>query len=225
MTQQGHLLTTPRRWVYLWCTWLTPLLAGDASCEWAIWFKGHYQFLKLERDGFDLAAWKVRHAEMVEARAELLRADGWTVYVEDQNKFNLKGRSAIVGGKPDIFATRGTIDALVVDCKGGKRRASDLQQVLIYMLGLPLAFPGALTGRALAGEVQYRDGSVEIPPDAFTPALRARIVETIRRMGLAESPRRVPSARECAYCDIGPSDCPDRIESPEAMAAVPAELW
>lgn len=28
---------------YVWVTWLTKILAGEQSCEWASWFKAHYQ--------------------------------------------------------------------------------------------------------------------------------------------------------------------------------------
>ena len=33
----------PRDHPYIWATWLPRLLVGDNSCEWAIWFKAHYQ--------------------------------------------------------------------------------------------------------------------------------------------------------------------------------------
>jgi CRISPR/Cas system-associated exonuclease Cas4 (RecB family) len=200
-----------RRSPYAWVTWLTPILAGDAQCWFAPWFKSHFQFEKLERGGVDLATWKVEHAAMVEARAARFRADGWTVYVEDQNKFTLRGTAVTLGGKPDLVAVRG-LEARVVDCKGGKRRDSDLQQVLIYLFALPRYHAALTPAHVLTGEVEYRDGSLTIPPESFTPALRERIVETIRRMGADEPPRRVPSARECAFCDIGPTDCPVRID-------------
>ena len=28
---------------YVWVTWLTKLLVGDASCEWAAWFKAQHE--------------------------------------------------------------------------------------------------------------------------------------------------------------------------------------
>ena len=50
-----------------------------------------------------------------------LKAEGYAVFVEDQNKFTLKGRAATLGGVPDLVAVRGA-EALVVDCKSGKQR-------------------------------------------------------------------------------------------------------
>lgn len=210
--------TTSRRGVYFWTTWLTPALCGDAQCLWAPWFQGHYTFDKLERGGLDLETWKVEHAAMVDAAAAAYRRDGWTVTLEDQNKFSLRGAAATVAGKPDLVAVRGD-EARVVDCKSGKRRGSDIQQVLLYMFALPLSMP-AVQGKRLAGELQYRDGPLTIRPDEFTPELRARIVDTIKRLAACEPPPRVPSTRECAWCDIGPADCPDRLETPQAEVAV-----
>ena len=66
---------------------------------------------------------------MVRARAAALKADGYTAFVEDQNKFTLKGRAATLGGMPDLVAVRGA-GTLVVDCKSGKQRGSDSFQVL-----------------------------------------------------------------------------------------------
>ena len=28
---------------YIWITWLTKLLTGEHSCEWASWFKAHHE--------------------------------------------------------------------------------------------------------------------------------------------------------------------------------------
>lgn len=203
-------MATKRFDVYIWVTWLTSLLAGDASCWHQPWLKSHFKITKLDRGGFDLAGWKVQHTEMVEKRtAELLEA-GWAVTLEDQNFFTLAGRVAKLAGKPDIVAIRGD-EALIVDCKSGQRRASDIQQVLVYMFALPLASERFQTLR-LAGEVQYPDGSIPIRPEQFTDELKARIIAAITKIGSSTVPPTTPSARECAFCDISKVDCPARIE-------------
>ena len=133
-------MATPRREPYIWPTWLTKILAGEQSCEWATWFKAHFQgYEKAPRDG-DLTAWTARHTELLQKRAAELRKNGYEVLVEDQNKFTLKGKSCTIGGKPDIVAIKDD-DYLVVDAKGGKARDSDHFQVLIYMMILPLTHP------------------------------------------------------------------------------------
>ncbi len=204
-------MPTRRPSIYLWPTWITSLLAGEAQCWYAPWMKAHFKLNLLDRGGFDLAAWKVQHAEMVDQRAGELRAEGYTVTLEDQNAFHLQGRAAKLGGKPDIIGVRGE-RGLIVDCKGGKRRDSDVQQVLIYLFAAPLAHPH-LQKVALDGEVRYRDGAVAIRAEQFTPELRQRIVEAITKVGSAMVPPAAPSARECRFCDIAKTDCPARIET------------
>lgn len=217
-------MTRPRGMPYFWVTWLTSLLAGESSCEYAPWFRGHYQdYLKVDRGAdFDLSTWKAEHAELVETRACELRGDGWAVSVEDQNKFTLKGSAALVGGKPDIVASRDH-EMLVVDSKGGKRRGEHIQQVEMYMFALPFYHPSfkQTPPPTLAGEVHYRQGGpVRIAPEAFTDAMRSRIAATIKRLASWTAPAPTASPRECALCDISKADCPYRIESAEAVAEV-----
>lgn len=211
-------MATKRFDVYIWVTWLTALLAGDASCWYSAWIRAHFKIDSVRRGDFDLASWKVTHTEMVEARSAALTADGWTVTLEDQNFFTLRGRTAKLAGKPDIVAIKGD-DALCVDCKSGQRRASDIQQVLLYMFALPLA-SDRFKDKRLSGEVQYRDGSIPIQPEQFTDELRARIIQTITKVGASTVPTTTPSARECAFCDVGKADCPSRIETTPAEAVV-----
>lgn len=215
-----RLMATPRREVYLWVTWLTKILAGDQSCEWSTWFKAHFQdFEKRPRDN-DIVAWTARHGEMVRKRAEELRRDGYEVFVEDQNKFTLKGRAATLQGKPDIVAVKED-DFLVVDCKSGKQRDSDRFQVLIYMMILPLTHP-ACQGKIVRGELEYPDGPVLI--DALPNKVRELIKTTIERVGGPTPLPIVPSTSECRLCDLTKADCQQRIEAPE-RAAVTTNLW
>jgi PD-(D/E)XK nuclease superfamily len=223
------MATTARKDPWIHATWITGLLAGDDHCGWKAWFKAHFKFDRVERD-FDIEAWRATHTDMVVARARELEADGWTVYLEDQNDFKLRGQTGItLSGKCDIIAVRGD-DVLVVDCKSGRQRASDFQQVLVYMLAIPLraqkepappSFAAALHKR-LAGELVYRERRVAIQPEEFTPALRGRILEMIGRVGSNTPLDRVPSEHECRFCDISAADCPQRIDAPQTVATTEA---
>ena len=44
---------------------------------------------------------------------------GYTVYVENQNSFRLRGRQATLGGKPDLIAVKNA-DAVIIDAKTGR---------------------------------------------------------------------------------------------------------
>ena len=206
-----------RREPYLWPTWITKILAGEQSCEWAAWFKAHFQdYQKAPRDG-DLVGWTARHTELLQKRAAELRKDGYEVFVEDQNKFTLKGKSCTIGGKPDIVAIKDEIDAngrvvediVVVDAKGGKARDSDHFQVLIYMMILPLTHPRCL-GKAVRGEIQYMSERIDI--DTLPNRQREMIIATIERIASSTPAVLAPSFRECRFCDLTKADCKRRVE-------------
>lgn len=209
----------PAPWCYV--TWITGVLSGEKSCWFAPWLRSNFQIDKLER-GFDFAAWAVEHTEMVTARARELQTEGWTVFLEAQNDFKLKGELATLSGKCDLVAVRGD-EARVEDCKSRQQRNSDHQQVLIYMLALPLLAKAkrpspmalAVAGKRISGAVVYRDQRVEIRPEELTPAVKQRISDTVKRMGDPTRPPTVPSAAECRFCDVGPQDCQDRIDEPD----------
>lgn len=204
-------MSEKRKTPYIWVTWITGILAGDDHCAWAAWFKAHNKYDKVERKDGQLTKWKSDHGQMVKQRAEELRKDGYTVYLEDQNKFNLEGKTGItLGGTPDIVAIKGD-DALVVDCKSGKRRDKDYFQVCIYMLVLPLTHD-ACKGRKLRGEIRYSDAPLKVHQDEAED-VRTRIFDQIKRTGGDAEQKRVPSRGGCKFCDISKADCPKRIEN------------
>src|SRR4051794_32131041 len=142
-------MPTPRTTPYLWVTWISGLLSGDKSCEWAAWFKAHNissSYAKQPSD-FDTAAWKINHTALLAPVRDEFRADGYEVTVEDQNSFQLDGKAGTLAGKPDIVAMKGNA-AVIVDTKTGQPRASDIAQVMVYMWALRLARPEQFRGKA-----------------------------------------------------------------------------
>ena len=216
-------MTVPRDGSYIWVTWITGLMAADKHCEWSAWFRAHFQgFAKVPSD-FDLAAWKAAHGEMVRARADELRGESYSVFVEDQNKFSLEGQAATLGGVPDLVAVRDG-RGLVVDCKSGKQRDSDAFQVLTYMLVLPQTHE-ACRGVSLAGEVQYRASRLPIAPAKLTDELKGLIRGTIERVGGEAPLAKVPSLSECRFCDLTTADCPERVEEARRVEVVETDLF
>jgi len=211
-------MPTPRDEPYVWVTWISRLLAGDAHCAWAAWFRAHHTYVRLPGD-FDAAKWAGDHAAMVREQVEALRQESYTVAIEAQNAFSLQGQLGVtLGGRPDIVAWRDS-EALIVECKTGQQRHTDMIQVMIYMLVLPHAQP-FWRGRTLTGRVQYQNGSVPVPAEALDSGFRTRFREMMAQVGGNTILGRVPSFHECRFCDIGNTDCPDRIDSlPEDTAA------
>lgn len=202
---------------YLWVTWLTSLLAGENSCYVQPWLKAHYAFAEREDSrNFNLEAWKAEHAAFVELEVLRLKGEGWTVTVEDQNKFTYEGKAALIGGKPDIIAYRGEL-VKIVDVKGGKRRATDYQQVLIYLFALPRI--AKRDPALLLGEVAYRGAepaTVTVQPQEVDPVWIGRLSDVVRKVA-GVRPDAVPSARECGFCKVPDALCPARVEAPPEL--------
>lgn len=214
---------------YIWPTWITAFMAGEANCRFRPWFQAHYKYDQREDKSFDLEAWKADHTAAVRRRQEELVREGWKVRVEDQNKFTLKGRTALVGGKPDIVAEREVdiaVDNLskarrekrkttlvrVVDCKTGKPKGADWWQVLLYMLAYRL-LDESEQPLIFEGEVHYGDHSILVKPEELTQARENDIYSVIKWVAGDLRQKTTPSYAECNRCNI--KDCRDRIEAEE----------
>jgi hypothetical protein len=215
---------------FVWVTWITGLLAGDRQCRYAAWYKAHFRYEKVEGSG-NLDKWKGEHAELVQQRSDHLRRQGWEVRVESQNKFMIRGRTATLSGCPDIVAFKdpagsagerravnltGSIlsagDALVDDCKTGKRRTSDWWQVATYLCFLPDA-DARCRQRTLTGTVVYKDGTLAVP--AADDTVRRTVAAQVRAAGDEAQPPATPNELECSMCDI--AACPFRAAMPAVL--------
>lgn len=197
--------TTP----YIWASWLPKLLAGESSCEWAIWFKAHYK--NYAQRPKDLSDWSTKHNTLLGITREKLEAEGNAVTVEGENTFRLRGKSgAVVQGKPDLisFGRR----PVITDIKTGKRRDSHRQQVLLYMHGLPRAEDSPYPDVQFDGRLVYPDGAVEIPHADLTDDFRLGLRELLRRLISPTPAPKAASTGECRFCDLTSADCVDRVE-------------
>jgi hypothetical protein len=195
---------------FIWVSWLSKVMAGEKQCEWACWFRSHYQWEKLP-SGLDLAKWTADHAQLLRRRQAALEVQGFTVYIEDQNSFTLIGETGIeVSGKPDIVAIRGK-EVYVEDCKTGSPRHSDHLQVLLYMLALPHV-EGPWRGLKIEGRIVYENSVVDVPSSKIDADLKELFRKTVQTLGGPKPARKVPSRSECRYCDISQADCPERVE-------------
>ena len=206
-------MTESRSGPYIWVTWLSRLLVGDLSCEWASWFRAHHVNYAKKPSGFDAVKWQIDHTALLNETRDKVESEGRSVLIESQNHFVLRGGSGTaLGGKPDMVA----LDAdgkggTVYDVKTGRRRESDAAQVMIYMYALPHL--SAHKGRRFDGKVVYADGGeASIPADAVDGAFRDNLHALIRRIAASQPARRVPSVLECAMCDLTLADCPDRVD-------------
>ena len=145
---------------YIWVTWLTWLLVGENSCEWAVWFRAQHESWSWARvaQGFDLVDWQMAHTAAVRENRRRWEERGHTVFTESQDGFSLRGQSAMLGGKPDLIA-RGGNAGTIIDVKTGRPSPSHVVQVLAYMYAVPRAM-GQHRGVVFDGRVAYGDHEV-----------------------------------------------------------------
>lgn len=204
-------MTVARSDVYIYATWLSRLLAGINSCEWAPWFKSHYTGYTKAKSDFDFAQWRSDHHKLLrQVQNELFNYRGTTL-LEDQCFFRLKGRSgAILAGKPDLVHFSGTTGT-ICDVKTGQPRESDQLQVMTYMWALPLARK-EFRSISFDGIVVYTDQQVAIPARAIDEDFKSQIMALIQRVSSFDQPQHQPSRAECNFCDISKIDCMYRFE-------------
>ena len=209
-------MPVPRRdGPYIWVTWLSKLLVGDNSCEWASWFRAQYDgrsWTKAERGG-NLANWQIGHTDMLKRKARELLAQGYEVTWEAQNQFNVYSRSlnVTVAGKCDLTARQGDV-LWIIDVKSGQPRASDQAQVMIYMYLFPKA-RRELQGLTIKGMLVYGDHEVVIEPEEVNGQFFQALQGLVQRQADTGEPAvKVPSWSECRFCDISGLHCPERVE-------------
>ena len=199
----------PRTFPYIWTTWLSKLLTGESSCEWAIWFKAHHQGWTKQPSDFDLARWQIDHTALLADTRHKLQDSGYTVHVEAQNAFRLQGRTATLAGQPDLVVPRND-NILVIDVKTGAERPSHVAQVMTYMYALPRAMD-QYHGTHVAGEIHYPNRVQRVPQGGLDQGFYHRLITLIHRVAAPDPPPPAPSGPECRFCELTIDDCPVRV--------------
>jgi hypothetical protein len=203
-------MTVKRRQPYVWVTWLSKVMAGEQACLWASWFKAHHQDYPKIEGNFDLARWNLEHTRLLVQTRSQLNGRWAEVRVESQNAFRYRHASgALLAGKPDIIAWENG-QAVVMDCKTGRPKMSDLLQVQIYMQVVPQCVP-ELRDCTMHGRVVYAEHARDIPPEAVDARFGELVDYFLNLIASEFPPCKAPSTRECLFCDITESDCPSRL--------------
>ena len=209
-------MTRPRPNPYMYVTWIAKFLVGERSCQWASWFKTNYRDYERVPSTFDSATWHMQHTDMLNEFADRLEARGCRLFIERQNSFRAKSPRSdlVIQGRPDIIAIDPEGRATIYDVKTGQQADSHVTQVQLYMYLIPRSDDGRWRETTFDGGLVYKD-LVEkpIPASSVDDAFVRRVGEFVRRMLSENAARRVPSAPECRYCDIGRADCSERVES------------
>ncbi len=214
----------PKQFPSVWVTWLSKLITDELQCHWSVWFRTHYRYEKLSSN-FDSAKWNASHRTLLNHRISSLQTEGFTVYAEGENWFEVTGRDYVikVTGKPDIVAIRGE-QVVVEDCKTGRKKNSDLYQILLYLLLLPVSAT-KYRGLSLNGRLVYPDSVMEIQNERVDQEFRGQFREAIATLSSTIPARKVPSLQTCQYCDISALYCPQRVEESLTESAADHDLF
>jgi CRISPR/Cas system-associated exonuclease Cas4 (RecB family) len=195
---------------YVYTTWLSKLLVGDQSCEWAAWFRAHHERYDKTPSTFDSTGWKLAHTALLDRKYRQLVEADHSVTMEGQNWFRLKGKCATLGGKPDLIGING--QGTICEVKTGQPKPSDHAQTMIYMWAVPLALP-KYSGVRFDGLVVYPDHEVPIPAESVNAGFVENLAGLIKRVSAEAPARRVPNLDECKFCDLTLKDCTERVEA------------
>ena len=108
------------------------------------------------------------------------------------------------------MARRGD-EVVVIDAKTGQPSPAHHLQVMLYMYALPRAFL-RYRGLTLSGQVAYADQVVPVPAEAVDETFVKNLGQLITRLASQMPAKRIPSSRECRFCEITSADCPERAE-------------
>ena len=78
-------------------------LAGENSCEWAFWFRSHYQVWARQPCHFNQSQRLSLHTAPLNEQRDPWIQRGYDVRIEVQNAFRLRGHSATLADKPDLL--------------------------------------------------------------------------------------------------------------------------
>ena len=165
---------------------------------------------------FDSATWHMEHTDLLNELADRLEGRGCKLFIERQNSFMAVSSNSelIIQGRPDIIAINSEGRATIYDVKTGQPADSHVTQVQPYMYLIPRSNDGRWRETSFDGGLVYKDGTEKpIPASSVDGTFVRRVSEFICRMLSETAARRVPSAGECKYCDIGRADCSERVES------------
>ena len=197
---------------FITVSWLKRLMIGENSCEWASWFKSHYQHYETVESDFDEVRWNMDHTRLLRDLRTEREGLGEKVMLETQNRFTYETSANVaISGTPDLIAiTPDGEKATIFDAKTGRKRGSDKVQVMIYMHLLPLALP-EYGGMTLEGVVAYQDSRVLITAADADASFVEHFENWVNIVSAPLPAPKVPSRWECRYCEISKSECPERI--------------
>jgi hypothetical protein len=161
-----------------------------------------------------MQSWKAEHTTQLSELAKRATSRGWKVDVE--RYFRVEGKTAIVAGKADLICTEpkeADKRPLIVDAKTGKPRDSDVAQVMIEIILIPMAWSKDIK---FDGVVDYAHDPVVKIQHHEAMALKPKLMKLISDLGTLPRPEPTPGRDACQFCPVPESECSARYQAEPA---------
>jgi hypothetical protein len=211
MGSQVCSLTPKKGLPSFWSSAIAKVLVGENPCLLQPWLQSRFDGPKTVNS--NMAGWKADHSAKLQFVAEQYRRNGWKVDVE--RFFRVTGQFAILSGKADIICQKHDERPLIIDVKTGQPRDSDVAQVALEMLMIPMAWKTDMT---FSGLVVYGDQGVDVTARQAAE-LKPKLFKLLRDLGTMERPVPAPGKDSCRFCDIPDADCGVRWKDEQTEAA------
>ena len=193
-----------------WATWLTRLLSGEDSCDWAAWFRARYEdgsWRQMPSD-LDRVGWQMAHtAAVIAARA---RWEAWATLCTPRIELFRPERGIGQPGRP-ARPHRPQAGIARHHRREDREGPPPVVQVMLYMYAV-LRCIEEHRGVAFRGQGAHPAVVVDIPAEAVDGEFAGRLSLLLRKLGDSQPARRVPGPMECAYCPIiTTADWPERM--------------
>lgn len=203
-----------------WTTAIAKSLSGDQPCLLSTWISGRHKEKRPRENAADLAVWKTNHTEQLTAAVDRFKSEGWKCSVE--RFFNVTGNHSIISGKADIICQQEDRRPFISDTKSGTPRESDILQVMIEQVMVPLSWNAPTM--LFNGVVIYKDHEVQTTP-AQVDQVRPKIFALLKKLGTIPRPESSPSVGNCRFCDVPESLCAERVGSETEMVSETTTLF
>ena len=194
-----------------WATWLTRLLSGEDSCDWAAWFRAHYEdgsWRQMPSD-LDRVGWQMAHtAAVIAARA---RWEAWATLCTPRTELLRPERGIRQPGRP-AGHHRPQAGIARHHRREDREGPPPVVQVMLYMYAVPRCIEEH-RGVAFRGQVAYPAAVVDIPARRWTGSSPAGCPSSCGNWGTANRPGGYPAPWSAPTApssppQTGPNGCP-----------------
>ncbi len=193
---------------FVWVTWISKLISGDAKCYYGPWLRANYHIDSLIES--DFSEWQKEHDEVVKDRYKKYSNEDYTVSLSHKNDIALKNKSDnILRAKPDIIAIKK--DTIIFeDVRHHKYKDYNIINLMIYLLSCKDHFRFRLYNECF-GIIWTPNENKKITMVDISDKFKENLSDKFHILTSDTQLDATPSPEECRYCRIPKRLCDKRI--------------